>query len=211
MIRDLLPLSAYEKTDRAAWWRTVVVMAVLWGVPMTVMGAWGSTSAAEVAMRVVIGAFTALGFGITWTFWFGRSMRKLVRRIHAADPKIVPSPPEGDYEYRLPCNYLGRIAIGGHLYVGPRVWTFVPHRKNLKMHQAPLSIALAPSMSVEVEAIPLRGLAALLTKGPVYRVRIVSPETDAAFVVPEPNVVAEALRAYIPREGAPAPGAYGEA
>lgn len=203
MIRDLLPLEAYVKTDRAAWWRTVVVMAVGWGTPMTIMSAWGSRSAGELAVKVVLGAIAGLGFGVLSTSGFGRSMRKLTRRIYAADPKIVPSPPPGEYEYRLVGNYMGRIAIGGHLYVGARDWTFVPHRKNLKMHQAPLSIALAPSMSVETEELPLRGLAALLVKGPVYRVRVVTPEMEAVFAMPEPHTVAEALRACIPREGAP--------
>ena len=206
MIRDLLPLSAYEQTDRAAWWRTVLMMGVLWGTPMTIFAAWREPTATPLAVTVVVGAFFGLMFGILWTSWFGRSMRKMVRRIYAADPKLVPPAPEGEYEYRLACTYLGRIAVGGHLYVGPREWTFVPHRKNLKMHQAPITIALAPSMSVEVVEVQLRGLPALLMKGPAYRVRVVTPRDDAAFVTPEPHTVAEALREYVPREGGPAPG-----
>jgi len=125
MVKDLLPLELYEQADRAAWWRSARVMAVLWGVPMTALQLLASNEWWDepwpllvfgISMTLVIGAASGLMFGMLWTWMFQGAMGKLTRGIHGGDPAIVPAPPAGQ-DFRLACSYLvtPTTAVGGHL------------------------------------------------------------------------------------------------
>src|SRR3712207_2172362 len=134
MIRELLPLDAYEHAQQTSQLRTSLVMAALWGVPMTFVILLDNDDVIGLIFRLVIAAAAALAFGFLWTYMFTRGMRRLMRRIYQGDPRIVPPPPAGEYDYRFPCSYLvtPSMAVGGHLYVGPAALIFMPHRKNLR-------------------------------------------------------------------------------
>jgi hypothetical protein len=198
MIREMLPLQAYQATG-ASRTRTALVMAVLWGVPMTIYTMLDAEDAVEAVLLLIVGVMGALVFGFMWTwtmaFWMGR----LQRRIYQGDPRIVPAPPAGDYDYRLACSYMASqtFAVGGHLYLGPAAWTFVPHRKNLKRHQAPLTIAITPGTEVECVEVTLPAVGRLLAPGPAYRLQVRTPALTAAFFTPEPHIVTTRLREYL--------------
>jgi hypothetical protein len=134
-------------------------------------------------------------FGRLWTGTFRRSMIDLARRIYEGDPGIVPAPPPGEYRFRVMGNlFRGRIAVGGHLYAGAERWVFVPHRKNLRRHQAPVEIV--PS-EVEVVPGPMQGLSKLLTSRPSFAVRIGDPAAAVVLKTPDPNQVASKLREIV--------------
>jgi len=206
MTKDLLPLEPYERTDRAALWRSARVMAVLWGVPMTAYQLFVSNEWWDepwpllvfgISMTLVVGAASGLLFGMLWTWMFQGAMEKLTRRIHDGDPAIVPAPPEGQ-DFRLACSYLltPTMAVGGHLYAAPDALTFVPHNRNLPRHRSPLALPAGPGLGLELVDVPLKGLARLLADGPVRRLRIHAGGASADFVTPDPDVVVDHLRRY---------------
>jgi len=200
MIRELLPLSAYEPAEQTSQLRMALVMSAMWGVPMTVFILAAADDVLGVVFSLGLGAAAALAFGFSWTYMFTRDMRKLVRRIYEGDPRIVPPPPAGEYAYRVSCSYLlsPRMAVGGHLYVGPGELTFAPHRKNLKRHQAPLSIPTTPQPVIEPVEVPQSRTMQLLGAPPaVSRLQVRASGTTATFAAPQPEQVAERLREYL--------------
>ncbi|WP_420126874.1 hypothetical protein [Longimicrobium sp.] len=198
MMQELLPPQAYQGMG-ASRTRTALVMAVLWGVPMTLFTMLDAEDALEAVLLLLVGVMGALVFGFMWAwtmaFWMGR----LQKRIYQGDPRIVPAPPAGDYDYRLACSYMASpaLAVGGHLYLGPAAWTFVPHRKNLKRHRAPLTIAITPGTEVQCVEVRLPALARLLVPGPAYRLQVRTAALIATFVTPEPHTVTARLREYL--------------
>jgi hypothetical protein len=201
MIRELLPLKAYENAQQTSQVHTSLVMAALWGVPMTfVIVLLANDDVIGLIFRLVIAAAAALAFGFLWTYMFTRAMRRLMRRIYQGDPRIVPPPPAGEYDYRFPCSYLVSplLAVGGHLYVGPAALTFMPHRKNLVRHQVPLSIPATPEPVIEPVAVTLPRAQRLMAGVPTAsRLQVRTPALTATFVAPEPDLVAERLREYL--------------
>jgi hypothetical protein len=118
-------------------------------------------------------------------------MVDLSRRLYNSDPALVPPPPAGEYRFRVLGNlFRGRIAVGGHLYAGVERWTFVPHRKNLQRHQAPVEII--PS-DAQVVPTPMAGVAKMLATRPAYAVRIDDPTGAIIVKTPEPERVVSAL------------------
>jgi hypothetical protein len=200
VIRELLPLAAYVPAQQTSNVRMALMVAVLWGVPVTVIVLLPARDIAGIATGLAIGAAGALAFGFLWTYLFTRAMRKIMRRIYEGDPRVVPPAPAGEYGYRLMCNYMisPRLAVGGHLYVGPRELTFVPHHKNLRRHRAPLSIPTTPEPVIESVAVAPGRTTRLLGAGPsAYQLQVRTSGIAARFVAPEPEHVAERLREYV--------------
>lgn len=199
MIREFVPLEGYEEGLGPAKRRMALVMAALWGVPITLYSMLAADDALEAIVALVVGVAGALAFGFLWTWTMTLGVRRLVRRVYAGDPRIVPAPPAGAYEYRFACSYLPSLltAVGGHLYVGPAAWTFVPHRRNLKRHRAPVSIPITPGTRVEAVEVTQPAWARLFTPGPAYRLQVRSGAATTMFLTPDPRALAPRLREYL--------------
>jgi hypothetical protein len=172
-------------------------MALLWGLPMTayLVYARGSLS---VGVAIAIGVGGALLFGLAWAVWMRTSLLKMVRRLHAGDPALVPSPPVGEYDTRFTASLMnGRLAIGGHAYVGKRSLCFVPHTKNLKAHQHPTEFRFdaAPLVSV-IERQP-NPFQRLFRPGPDRLLRVGDDQRHLTMLVVNPDDAARALRAHL--------------
>lgn len=199
-IPELLPIEAYEREFPASPLRVALFFGAFFGVWDAVISLLGGErDPGIVVMELAKGLLAGFVTGFLWFFAFQYLMRRLVRRIYHGDPRIVPVAPTGSYDYRLPCNLmLGRsMSVGGHLYIGRETWTFVPHRRNLKRHQAPLTIPTAPPPAVEAVEVPLHGLARLILKDPIRRVQVRTSSTTHRLVTPEPDAVAARLREYL--------------
>ncbi len=198
-MKDLLPLEAYERTDPVTWWRGALTVGVLWAVPCASIEILTGQSSLEPGRALILWTLMGLGFGTFFMATTGYSARSLARRVHRADPAIVPAPPEGRQEYRLACGYLpeGRkTAVGGHLYAGPGALTFVPHRKNPRRLRTPFTLPAGPDLAIEVVEVHLGGLQRLFLESPSRRLRIRGGGAPADFLTPDPDEVAEALRRY---------------
>jgi hypothetical protein len=162
-------------------------MAVLWGLPMILIMAFTAGPDIGLTPVILIGAIGAAFFGIAWTAWFRSGMRRLIRRIYEGDPKIVPPPPSGNYASRIMCSMLRtpRMSVGGHLYVAKGQWVFVPHRKNLKRHQAPIHINADSTIGLAVIQAKPNALARLFSAGPTQSVRI--SETREVYLLQVPR------------------------
>jgi hypothetical protein len=192
---DMLPLEAYERPFVGPIRRTVLVMAALWGIPMTLLIVHSTYQSLGVTLPLVIGVLAGLLFGVLWTRSFRRRMRKFLRRLHEADPALVPPPPAGVFHCRVGCSFVPdrRIAVGGHLYAGPGAWVFVPHRKNLPRHRAPIILPISADLTLTPHTTPQRGIARLLTTAPVQSLEVCSGGSSVRLLVPEPEVVAARL------------------
>ena len=173
-------------------------MAVLWGLPMTLIMAFTAGSTIGFIPIIIIGAIGAAFFGIAWTAWFRSSMRGLIRRIHEGDPKIVPPPPPGNYASRIMCSMLrtSRVSVGGHLYVAKGRWVFVPHRKNLKVHQAPIHINADSTIGLAVIQAQPNAFARLFSASPTPNVRVSETREVHPFQVPRAEDAVNFLSSY---------------
>lgn len=198
-MENLLPLEPYERPFIGPAWRTVLAMAVLWGLPMTLLAVFTTYHDIGIALPLTVGVLAGLGFGFLWTRSFRRRMRTLMHRLYDADPALVPAPPTGPYQCRVSCNLVqpGRIAVGGHLYVGQGDWVFVPHRRNLPKHRSPITLPVSADIELTPRTAPPRGLARLFTIEPVGSIEVRSGPLNVRLYVPEPSTVAAQLRGYV--------------
>lgn len=197
MIRELLPERAYRTPINGSDVRSALLMAVLWGVPMYLLD--GDRSIDLTAARTIT-AVTALMFGALFVWSMRASARRKARRVYQGDPRIVPAPPPGEHEYRFPCEYQPTplMSVGGHLYLGPTEWTFVPHARNPPRYRTPVSFATVPPPAVDVVELQLPGwMRTIAPPQPTHLLQVRTPSSTAAFVVPEPQSVAERLREYL--------------
>lgn len=197
-MKDLLPLEAYQRTGGALWLRSALATAVF-ALPGTYADILAGENSLGIGPTVLLSALMGLGFGTLFTGVEEYRARRLARRVHRADPAIVPAPPEGRQEYRLACSHLpdGETAVGGHLYAGPSALTFVPHRMSPRRLQAPLTLPAGPDIAVEIVEVRLGGLERLFAESPSRRLRIHGGGGACAdFLTPDPDEVAEALRGY---------------
>jgi hypothetical protein len=200
-MKDLLPLSAHERTERRAWWRATLFTAATFDGPLVILILVASPYMGRDERVFLLGGMAGLGYGFLRTVWSGWSTRKTTRRIYGGDPAIVQAPPEGAHEYRLACRCISPIGMEGHLYAAPDALTFVPHRNN-PVQEPPFAIPAGPALVFERFDTRLRGAARMLT-GSVRYMRVRNGEASALFETPEPDVVADKLREYY--QTAPAP------
>jgi hypothetical protein len=199
-IPELLPVEAYERQFPTNPLRVALFFGMIFGVLDAVFSLLGGQRDPDILlMELATGLLKGFVIGFIWFFVFRYMMQRLTRRIYHGDPGIVPPAPAGSYDYRLASNLvLGRsMSVGGHLYIGRETWTFVPHRRNLKRHQAPLTIPATPPPAVEVVEVPLHGIGRLLLKDPVRQVHVRTSSTTHGFVTPEPDAAAARLREYL--------------
>lgn len=207
MIRDIVPLSAYETPTGG--WRTVLVMAALWGTPMTLLLILVDDRM-PLATALMIGVLTALLFGGLFTVWSRKSMARLTERLHSGDAALVPKPPSGDYGARVLASLMTspRFAIGGHLYAGRQCIAFMPHTRNRKADRALRRLPWAEVRRVEPVVRRAPVLARILWPQPLSYVRITAESEGWLLRVPEAEHVAQELWRL---RGAPEHGARSRA
>ncbi len=144
--------------------------------------------------------------GTFFGFTFPRSLKRRLLRaseaIYSGTGLYATAPPAGAYAHRLPCSVRdGRLEVGGVLYLGRRIATFVPHPMNLPRHRQ--SIVIADGTGCEIRTIaqskPL--LAAILGTGLPDLIEIASPLGTWQLNAPRPPEIAAELRALL---GSPA-------
>jgi hypothetical protein len=202
VLADLLPIGAY--TPRTSAWRTAVSMALLWGVPMTGLLMVSGTGMPR-GEALAVGAVASVLFGTLWTYWFGRSMRRLIERLCAGEAGLVPEPAGSDYQVRVLANLMTRpsFAVGGHLYAGPTQLAFVPHTKNRAADRAPRVMAWEHISRVEAYTRPATGFARAFTAEPLPYLRVTGDGEEWLFRIPESARVQAALQPFLnPSTGA---------
>jgi len=207
-MEDLLPLAVHLRTERRAWWRSTLVTAATFDVPLVVLILAASAYVGRDGRVLLLGLLGGLVVSILWMVRTGWSARKRIRRIHRGDPAIVPAPPEGAHEYRLACRCVSpMLGLEGYLYAAPDALTFVPHRDH-PGPEVPLVVPAGPALAFETFDTSLRGAARMLKRS-VHYMRVRNGEASALFEVLDPDVVAGRLRRYYPSAAAcpSAPGA----
>lgn len=136
-MQDLQPLSAYEKALGPMVVLSTIVVGLLWGIPMTLFML--HTHQGSLAFVATIGAIGGLVFGALVTMLARFATRQLNQQVYYGVWPLVPAAPAGEYDARLMCRLKhGRLSVGGHLYVGPESWVFVPHTKNGPFYRKPV-------------------------------------------------------------------------
>jgi hypothetical protein len=193
-MRDLLPLSAYEKASTVSFGRSTVVLGLLWGIPMTTFML--RTDQGSPGFILAIGAIGALFFGSLVTMLAGFARRQLTQQVYYCVWPIVPAAPPGQYEARLMCSLVrGRLAVGGHLYIGPEAWAFVPHARNGPVMRKTVRWEQPSRLSVSAQR-PAWGWIAWLFGMPMNdQVVLADGEGRAVLVVPNASDVVSAISA----------------
>jgi uncharacterized membrane protein YeaQ/YmgE (transglycosylase-associated protein family) len=195
-MEDLQPLAAYESASALSFWRTTVVLAVLWGVPMTMFML--RTHQGSLGFVVSIGVIGALIFGSLLTMLARFARRQLTRQVYYCVWPIVPAAPSGDYHARLMCSMMrGRLAVGGHLYVGQDAWAFVPHVRNGPLYRKAVRWERPHRLSLSTQRPRWGWLARLFGAAPSDQLVVADGQSHACFVVPNAADVALKLRGYI--------------
>jgi len=193
-MRDLLPFSAYEKASTVSFGRSTVVLGLLWGIPMTTFML--RTHQGSLGSVLLGGAIGALVFGSLITMLARFARRQLTQAVYYCVWPIVPAAPPGQYEARLMCSLIrGRLPVGGHLYIGPQAWTFVPHARNGPVMRKTVRWEQPSRLSVATQR-PRWGWIAWLFGVPTNdQVVLADGEAQAVLVVPNASDVVSAISA----------------
>jgi hypothetical protein len=199
-METLAPRAAYGETAPGYWLRFGVLIGLLFGAFKALsdlLGLFGPRTPVPEALST--GAFGAAFFGVTFTLLTRRSARKTLDRIYAGHPRLVEPPPPGrEYLYRLPCAMVvGRVAIGGVLYLGPGGAVFQPLRRNLRRHRVPVFLEPLEALRARlVEQAPPRAERPLWNPTP-RALELSAGDTTARFVVPHPETTLAVLQSRI--------------
>jgi hypothetical protein len=170
-------------------------MAILWGVPMTLILAF-TDSGLSLSGALAAGTIGAVMFAGAMSLFF----RRLISQLYTGGPPLVPTPPEGTYAFRMLSSLsMGPILkIGGHLYAGPSQLVFVPHLKNREKDRVPRVLPWERVERIEEFARPSPWLARLIVPGPMWSLRVVGGGEEWLLEIPNGSNAAEALRRFMP-------------
>lgn len=191
-MRDLQPLSAYENASGPSLVRSTLVLGLLWGIPMTMFML--RTNQGSVGFVVAIGAIGGLLFGSLVTILARFATRQLTQQVYHGVWPIVPAAPQGQYDARLMCRLRrGRLAVGGHLYVGAERWVFVPHARNGPLYRKPVRWERPLGFSFTTQPPQWSALAWLFGLPREDQLVLDEGENRAVFMVPNAAQVAAVL------------------
>lgn len=194
-MKELIPFSDYEATTRLGTLRTALVMALLWGTPMTGY-LWYARGSLAPATVLSIGIAGGLLFGFGWTLWMRVGTTKLLRRLYVADPALFPHLPS-HFDAMLPASLMkGSIAVGGLLLLSPDTAQFVPHVKNLKRHQSPTQLRLDAAAEPRVVERTPNAFGRLFRPDPAQLLELRNEQDSMLLLVPTPNRVASLIREH---------------
>jgi hypothetical protein len=191
-MRDLQPLSAYENASKRSFGRSTLVLGLLWGIPMAMFML--RTHQGSLGFVLGVAAIGALVFGSLVTMLARFARRQLIQLVYHCVWPIVPAAPPGQYEARVMCSLIrGRLAVGGHLYIGDEAWTFVPHARNGPIYRKPVRWERPGRFSLFTQRPRWGWLPWLFGVAPNDQVVLADGESRAVFVVPNAGDVVSAL------------------
>lgn len=195
-MRDVQPLSAYENSSGPNLVRSTLVLAVLWGIPMTMFML--RTNQGTPGFVIMVAAIGGLLFGGLVTMLARFATRQLTQLVYHCVWPIVPAAPPGEYDSRLMCRLKrGRMAVGGHLYVGNEGWVFVPHTRNGPFYRKPVRWERPTGFSLSTQR-PRWGWFTWLFGLPAGDQLVLADGANrAVFVVPNAADVAATLNAGV--------------
>jgi hypothetical protein len=195
IVRDVLPLSAYNISRTWSTTRAGTVAGILWAIPMVfylIRGLHG-----QVIKAVEIAATGAVVFGLLLAALMRVSVHTFFGRIYQGDRTLVTPPPEGAYDARLLCSvFRGRTAVGGILYLGSKDWVFTPHVRNRRVNLSWIRWERPDRIALSTEPAQLGWLAKLFGARPATRVVVFDGESRRVLVVPDVERVVADLDGY---------------
>jgi len=196
-VRQLLPLSAYEVTRSANFARLAFAMAVWWFVFRTIVDV--ATARYGLGETLIIDAVGAVVFGVLFAVAMHWSMDRQVTRLYEGRGAIVPEPTgHYGYDFRVLCSLLrGRVRIGGHLYVGPENWVFVPHPKNRRSRRQPIRWEHPERIALSTEPAQLWWLQKFVGVRATDRLVVSDGGLRERFVVPDAQFVRDELEVHL--------------
>ncbi len=195
-MRDLQPLSAYEDASGPSLLRSTLVLAVLWGIPMTMFML--RTEQGTFGFVLLIAAAGGLLFGSLVTMLARFATRQLTQLVYHGVWPIVPAAPPGEYDARLMCRLSrGRLAVGGHLYIGGDAWVFVPHTRNGPLYRKPVRWDRPAGLSFTTQRPRWAWLGWLFGLRRDDQLVLTDGATRAFFIVPNAADVAATLTASV--------------
>ena len=148
MMIDLVPLDGYRQGIEATSSKRLgllsgLAFAVLFVPGLALASIWASPEKPVPWLLLVLAsAIAGILFGVRFPRLLKHKLLRTTESVYFGRPPYVTTPPDSRFNYRLPANLrVGRIAVGGVLYVAPGLATFVPHRINLPQHRAPVVVS----------------------------------------------------------------------
>src|SRR5581483_155419 len=196
VMRDLQPLAAYEQSAGPSFLRATVVLALLWAIPMTMF--MMRTNQGSPGFVITVAAVGGLLFGGLVTMLARFATRQLTQVVYHCVWPIVPAAPPGEYDARLMCRLKrGRMAVGGHLYVGNEGWVFVPHTRNGPLYRKPVRWERPAGFSLSTQRPRWGWLSWLFGLGRDDQLVLADGANRAVFTVPNAADVVAALNARV--------------
>lgn len=95
----------------------------------------------------------------------------------------------------MACSLIrGRVAVGGHLYVGRDEWVFMPHKRNLSGHLNPIRWERPEGLSLSTEPVRSRWLRVVLGGNLPDRLVVSLGGLRDELVVPDAQLALTELR-----------------
>ncbi len=173
---------------------------LLAGLAATIEVLAPSNAGGQIPWALLVGAAAVSGviFGVIFPRSIKRRLLRATEAVYSGTGLYESPSPGGAYTHRLPCSWVdSRLEVGGVLYLGRRLATFVPHSMNLPRHRQPLAIADGTECVVETLARPRSFLATLLGVDRPDLVRIVSAQGAWQLNMPRPAQLASEIRTLL--------------
>jgi hypothetical protein len=206
-MKQLAPIEAYRESiatvsgTRLGWITGIAFGSLLLaGLVATIVVLAPSNAGGQIPWSLLVGAAAISGviFGITFPRSIKRRLLRVTEAVYSGTGSYASTAPGGAYTHRLPCSLVNsRLEVGGVLYLGRRLATFVPHSMNLPRHRQPLAIADGTECVVETVARPRTFLATLLGVDLPDLVRIVSAQGAWELNMPRPAQLALEIRTLL--------------
>jgi hypothetical protein len=145
-----------------------------------------------------LAALSGAFFGFTFPRSLKRRLLRASEAVYSGTGAYETLPPPGAFTHRLPCSVLnGRLEVGGVLYLGQGLATFVPHSMNLPRHGQSLVIADGTACEVRTHARSNTLLAAIAGTGLPDLIEITSPLGTWQLNTPRAAEIAAELRSLL--------------
>lgn len=201
-MENLQPLEAYVDGMSALWTRQGRLVGIAFGAVMAVVTVL--TGPSNVDRGVLAGGLlTFVGggllFGLVWSRRMARRMRVMTEALYAGRSPFAVDTPPGSYGYRLPASLRtsDRFAVGGVLFLGRAVMTFVPHQRNLPSYRDPVILPVDQDFAVDLVAQRSTLVRRALFGSLPALVRVTSRGASWLFLVPRPEDTAQRIRKVV--------------
>jgi hypothetical protein len=204
-MKELLPIEAYRESLASVslarlGWILGAFFGLLLGLGLLGFTAALDFSASPLSSWALLGAVALSGavFGMMFPRSLKRRLMQSIEAVYSGTGSYATRPPDGVYTHRLACSLRdGRWEIGGALYLGTRLATFVPHAMNLPQHRQPVTLTEGAGCEVRIVGQPRTFRSALIGIAPPDLIEITSPWGTWRFNTPVPTQTASEVRALL--------------